>query len=170
MWLWFVITGIIVVLLVGHAIYWEDGLGDIILSLIGGAFIGGLACAILAFFIGGIMSANPNIMMDNIESNNEIIALTDNTQASYLYRSVDRNNNIKYNYMIETDRGYLTQSIMANRAYIIETDDKTPSVETHRVIYKSEFLREHFFNDNTRYYYIYVPEGTIVGGFNIDLQ
>ena len=116
------------------------------------------------------MCANSNIMMDNIESNNEIIALTDNTQTAYLYRSVDSNNNIKYNYMIETDRGYLTQSIMANRAYIIETNDKIPSVETHRVIYKSEFLRKHFFNDNARYYYIYVPEGTIVGGFNIDLQ
>ena len=67
MWLWFVITGIIVVLLVGHAIYWEDGFGDILLSIIGGAFIGGLACIILSFFIGGIMSANPNIMMDSIE-------------------------------------------------------------------------------------------------------
>ena len=170
MWLWFVITGIIVILLVGHAIYWEDGIGDIILSIIGGALIGTLACAILSFFIGGIISANSNIMIDSIESNNEIVALADNTQASYLYRSVDRNNNIKYNYMIETNRGYLTQSIMANRAYIIETNDKTPNVETHHVIYKSEFLRKHFFNANARYYYIYVPEGTIVGGFNIDLQ
>lgn len=170
MWLWFVITGIIVVLLVGHAIYWEDGIGDIILSIIGGALIGALACAILSFFIGGIISANSNIMIDSIESNNEIVALADNTQASYLYRSVDKNNNIKYNYIIKTDRGYLTQSIMANRAYIIETNNKTPSVETHHVIYKSEFLRKHFFSANARYYYIYVPEGTIVGGFNIDLQ
>lgn len=169
MWLWFVITGIIVVLLVGHAIYWEDGIGDIILSIIGGAFIGGLACVILSFFIGGIISNNSNIMIDTIKSDNEIIALADNNQT-YLYRSADKNNNIKYNYMIKTERGYLTQSILANRAYIIETNDKAPSVEIHQITYKSEFLRKHFFSANAPYYYIYVPKGTIIGGFNIDLQ
>ena len=87
-----------------------------------------------------------------------------------MYRSADKNNNIRYNYMIKTERGYLTQSVLANRAYIIETDDKAPSVETHQITYKSKFLRKHFFNDNAPYYYIYVPKGTIIGGFTIDLQ
>lgn len=169
MWLWFVIIGIVVIFFVAHSIYYGDDFGEIFISIIGGATAGAIICVLLGFFIGALLCTNKNIMMDNVESNSEIIALTDNTQT-YIYRSVDSSNNIRYNYMIETNRGYLTQSIMANRAYIIETNDKTPSVETHRVIYKSEFLRKHFFNDNTRYYYIYVPEGTIVGGFNIDLQ
>ena len=169
MWLWFVITGIIIILLVGNTIYWEEGIGTVILTAIGGIVIGALVCGILAFFIGGIISNNSDIMIDTIESNNEIIALADNSQT-YLYRSADKNNNIRYNYMIKTERGYLTQSVLANRAYIIETDDKAPSVETHQITYKSEFLRKHFFNDNAPYYYIYVPKGTIIGGFTIDLQ
>ena len=169
MWLWFVITGIIVILLVGYTIYWEEGIGTVILTIIGGIVIGALIRGILAFFIGGVISNNSDIMIDTIESNNEIIALTDNSQT-YLYRSADKNNNIRYNYMIKTERGYLTQSVLANRAYIIETDDKAPSVETHQITYKSKFLRKHFFNDNAPYYYIYVPKGTIIGGFTIDLQ
>lgn len=169
MWLWFVITGIIIILLVGNSIYWEEGIDSIILNTIGGIVIGTIVCGILAFFIGGIISNNSDIMIDTIESDNEIIALADNNQT-YLYRSADKNNNIRYNYMIKTERGYLTQSVLANRAYIIETNDKVPSVETHQITYKSEFLRKHFFNDNTPYYYIYVPKGTIIGGFTIDLQ
>ena len=169
MWLWFVITGIIIILLVGYTIYWEEGIGFVILNAIGGIVIGALVCGILAFFIGGVISNNSDIMIDTIESNNEIIALADNSQT-YLYRSADKNNNIRYNYMIKTERGYLTQSVLANRAYIIETDDKAPSVETHQITYKSEFLRKHLFNNNPPYYYIYVPKGTIIGGFTIDLQ
>lgn len=169
MWLWFVITGIIIILLVGYTIYWEEGIGYVILNAIGGIVLGAIVCGILAFFIGGIISNNSDIMIDTIESNNEIIALADNSQT-YLYRSADKNNNIRYNYMIKTERGYLTKSVLANRAYIIETDDRTPSVETHQITYKSEFLRKHFFNDNTPYYYIYVPKGTVIGGFTIDLQ
>lgn len=169
MWLWFVITGIIIILLVSNSIYWEEGIGPIILNIIGGVGIGAVVCVILAFFIGGIISNNSDIMIDTIESDNEIIALADNSQT-YLYRSADKNNNIRYNYMIKTERGYLTQSVLANRAYIIETNDKVPSVETHQITYKSEFLRKHFFNDNAPYYYIYVPKGTIIGGFTIDLQ
>ena len=169
MWLWFVITGIIIILLVGNTIYWEEGIGSVILNAIGGIVIGAVVCGILAFFIGCIMSNDSDIMIDTIESNNEIIALADNSQT-YLYRSADKNNNIRYNYMIKTERGYLTQSVLANRAYIIETDDKVPSVETHQITYKSEFLRKHLFNDNAPYYYIYVPKGTIIGGFTIDLQ
>lgn len=169
MWLWFVITGIIIILLVGNSIYWEEGIGPIILNIIGGVVIGAIVCGILAFLIGGIISNNSDIMIDTIESDNEIIALADNSQT-YLYRSADKNNNIRYNYMIKTERGYLTQSILANRAYIIETNDRAPSVETHQITYKSEFLRKHFFNDNVPYYYIYVPKGTIIGGFTIDLR
>mgnify|MGYP006935832665 FL=1 len=169
MWLWFVITGIIIILLVGNSIYWEEGIGPIILNIIGGVVIGAIVCGILAFLIGGIISNNSDIMIDTIESDNKIIALTDNSQT-YLYRSADKNNNIRYNYMIKTERGYLTQSILANRAYIIETNDRAPSVETHQITYKSTFLRKHFFNDNAPYYYIYVPKGTIIGGFTIDLQ
>lgn len=169
MWLWLVITGIIIILLVGNSIYWEEGIGPIILNIIGGVVIGAVVCGILALLIGGIISNNSDIMIDTIESDNEIIALADNSQT-YLYRSADKNNNIRYNYMIKTERGYLTQSILANRAYIIETNDRAPSVETHQITYKSEFLRKHFFNDNVPYYYIYVPKGTIIGGFNIDLQ
>ena len=169
MWLWFVITGIIIILLVGNAIYWEEGIGSVILTTIGGIVVGAMVCGILAFLIGGVISNNSDIMIDTIESNNEIIALTDNSQT-YLYRSADKNHNIRYNYMIKTERGYLTQSVLANRAYIIETDDKTPSVETHQITYKSKFLRKHFFSDNAPYYYIYVPKGTIIGGFTIDLQ
>lgn len=169
MWLWFVITSIIIILLVGYTIYWEEGIGYVILNAIGGIVLGAIICGILAFFIGGIISNNSDIMIDTIESNNEIIALADNSQT-YLYRSADKNNNIRYNYMIKTERGYLTQSVLANRAYIIETDDKTPRVETHQITYKSKFLRKHFFNDNAPYYYIYVPKDTIIGGFTIDLQ
>ena len=169
MWLWLVITGIIIILLVGNSIYWEEGIGPIILNIIGGVVIGAVVCGILALLIGGIISNNSDIMIDTIESDNEIIALADNSQT-YLYRSADKNNNIKYNYMIKTERGYLTQSILANRAYIIETNDRVPSVETHQITYKSEFLRKHFFSANAPYYYIYVPKGTIIGGFNIDLQ
>lgn len=169
MWLWLVITGIIIILLVGNSIYWEEGIGPIILNIIGGVVIGAVVCGILALLIGGIISNNSDIMIDTIESDNEIIALADNSQT-YLYRSADKNNNIRYNYMIKTERGYLTQSILANRAYIIETNDRVPSVETHQITYKSEFLRKHFFSANAPYYYIYVPKGTIIGGFNIDLQ
>ena len=169
MWLWLVITGIIIILLVGNSIYWEEGIGPIILNIIGGVVIGAVVCGILALLIGGIISNNSDIMIDTIESDNEIIALADNSQT-YLYRSADKNNNIRYNYMIKTEHGYLTQSILANRAYIIETNDRAPSVETHQITYKSEFLRKHFFNDNVPYYYIYVPKGTIIGGFHIDLQ
>lgn len=169
MWLWFVITGIIIILLVGNSIYWEEDISSIILNIIGGVVIGAIVCGILAFFIGGIISNNSDIMIDTIESDNEIIALADNSQT-YLYRSADKNNNIRYNYMIKTERGYLTQSVLANRAYIIETNDKAPSVEAHQITYKSKFLRKHFYNDNAPYYYIYVPKGTIIGGFTIDLR
>ena len=115
MWLWFVITGIIIILLVGNTIYWEEGIGFVILNAIGGMVIGAIICGILAFLIGGVISNNSDIMIDTIESNNEIIALADNSQT-YLYRSADKNNNIRYNYMIKTERSYLTQSVLANRA------------------------------------------------------
>lgn len=77
MWLWLVITGIIIILLVGNSIYWEEGIGPIILNIIGGVVIGAIVCGILAFLIGGIISSNSDIMIDTIESDNKIIALTE---------------------------------------------------------------------------------------------
>lgn len=75
-----------------------------------------------------------------------------------------------YYYIVETEYGYKKQRVPTSEAYIKYTDEK-PYLATSRTCgFAREFPNIYALPENRCIYTFYVPEGTIVQNYIIDLQ
>lgn len=138
------------------------GLISILTSLLCGAL-----ALIVTALIGISISSNEIIYKETVTP---IVALEDNT-ASYgqFFLGTGANkSDIYYYYMIDTEHGYVMQNIKASNTYIKYDADPRIVIENGRGF-------KHWYNNiwalptRTRVT-IYVPEGTILNNYNIDLK
>jgi hypothetical protein len=112
-----------------------------------------------------------------VKSEYQIVAVKDGTETEgnvhgyRYYRSVSISGVQYYYYMINTDKGLKQYKVSG--AYIIETDE-TPHITTMEY----EFVDDNWLRSITAIscyelkdeYYIYVPRGTVVKDFEIDME
>lgn len=104
------------------------------------------------------------------ESTN-LIALQDNI-GSNSYRYYVRADGDNYTYLYETDEGITSATIPAKQAYLNYTNEVPYVVSKTCVGYKNKILNLFFIPSICikNVYYVYIPEGTITTGYNIDLK
>lgn len=100
------------------------------------------------------------------ESTN-LIALQDN-----IYKYYVRSDGDNYTYLYETDEGITSATIPAKQSYLNYTDEVPYVVTKTCVGYKNKILNLIFIPSICikNVYYVYIPEGTITTGYNIDLK
>ena len=137
-----------------------------LISVLCSLLCGSLALIITAIIGTGISSSE--IVYE--ETVTPIVALEDNTASygQFFLGTGTSKSDIYYYYMIDTERGYVMQNIKASNAYI--KYDANP-----RIVIENGCGFKHWYNNiwafpiSTRYT-IYVPEGTILNNYNIDLK
>ena len=104
------------------------------------------------------------------ESTN-LIALQDNV-GNNSYRYYVRANEDNYTYLYEVDEGITSATIPAKRSYLNYTDEVPYVVTKICTGYQNKILNLIFIPSisTKNIYYIYIPEGTITAGYNIDLK
>ena len=103
----------------------------------------------------------------------DIIALNDsqNMQGSSFIGSGYVDEELKYYVMQDTNLGYSVIKIDSDNAYIKEDKDQKPHIEIQTEEIENPILRYWFnFNCGGTRYIIYVPNGTIVQNYKIDLK
>lgn len=135
------------------------------------SILGSLACGaltlIVATLIGTGISSNEIIYEETVMP---IVALEDNMTSSgtFFLGTGTVKSDVHYYFMTETEHGYKLQNIAASKAYIKYDTEPRIVIENG-----SEF--KHWYNNIwafpvSTHYTIYVPEGTILNNYNIDLK
>ena len=168
---WLILMGVTVI----ATIYWmiADDFGwflgslmtacVLILSIIFVALGAGMSCA-----IADECAARTPVLIES----KPLIALKDNSDivgTKYLFSGTIKEAQYYY-YIEETEFGYKQNKIQASSAYI-KYDNESPRIETYVNKYKNLIVR--FFCGNTSInetVVIYIPEGSIVENYEIDLE
>lgn len=136
------------------------------ISIVASLLCGGLTLIITAI-IGTAISSNEIIYE---ETARPIVALEDSTasRGQFFLGTGTNKSDIYYYYMIDTERGYVMKNVKACEAYI--KYDANP-----RIVVESGRGFNHWYNyiwafPVSSHYTIYVPEGTILNNYNIDLK
>ena len=136
------------------------------ISIVASLLCGGLTLIVTAL-IGTAISSNEIIYE---ETATPIVALEDNaaSRGQFFLGTGANKSDIYYYYMIDTERGYVMKNVKACDAYI--KYDTNP-----RIVIESGRGFNHWYNyiwaiPVSARYIIYVPEGTILNNYNIDLK
>ena len=137
------------------------------ISIVASVLCGGLTL-IVTGVIGTAISPNEIIYK---ETATPIVALEDNITSrggTFFLGTGANKSDIYYYYMIDTERGYVMKNVKAYDAYI--KYDTNP-----RIVTESGRGFNHWYNyiwafPTSSHYTIYVPEGTILNNYNIDLK
>lgn len=136
------------------------------ISIIASFLCGGITLIITAL-IGTAISPNEIIYK---ETATPIVALEDNiaSRGQFFICTGTNKSDIYYYYMIDTEYGYTMKNVKACDAYI--KYDTNP-----RIVTESGRGFNHWYNyiwalPVSSHYTIYVPEGTILNNYNIDLK
>lgn len=132
-----------------------------------GALGCGVCTVLIAALIGLFIPSNEIIYEETVTP---IVALEDNMTSSgtFFLGTGSAKDSIYYYYMIETERGYALQSVAASKTYI-KYDTKPRIVIENGCGFKHWYNNIWAFPTHTRYT-IYIPEGTILNNYNIDLK
>ena len=132
-----------------------------------GALASGVCTAIIAAIVGTCISSSEIVYEETVTP---IVALEDNVafNGTFFLGTGAVKDDIRYYYMIDTERGYVMQNIKASNAYI--KYDANP-----RIVIENGRGFKHWYNyiwafPVSTHYTIYVPEGTILNNYNIDLK
>lgn len=170
--IFFLIFGVIISMIflsVGFGIFEGEGFFAWVFNIVG--FI----CIIvtLGYFIYGCTLPRDKVI---VEEEIKIIAMKDNSNISGNFAggmflvSGRVGEETYYHYMKETNAGYIMEKVPADVSYIIETDEE-PKIITKREEYSDEKSRKllinHFDNFSATFY---VPFGTIVQRYQVDLE
>jgi len=110
-----------------------------------------------------------------ILSESKIIALKDNSNisgsfsGSIFISSGYIEQQMYYFYMYETDKGKMMGKVVSDKTYVVETNEKSPSIICKQEKYKDE-RANYWLEPSAIEYYIYVPKGTIDTTYKINLQ
>lgn len=123
---------------------------------------------IITGLIGTAISSNEIIYKETVTP---IVTLEDNITSrggTFFLGTGANKSDIYYYYMIDTERGYVMENVKACEAYI--KYDTNP-----RIVMESGRSFNHWYNyiwafPMSTHYTIYVPEGTILNNYNIDLK
>lgn len=143
----------------------EDGIGDGIVGALGASFLGLLP----SFLIGGMLSLLilGGAPMECKYTEN-MVALKDNTSisGSFFLGCGNIDSEMTYVYAVETDKGIVTKTIEKDRydVYIKYTDGQ-PYVE-----YWDGEDDPWRLPSESAYYVFYVPEGSVINTYEIDLE
>ena len=136
------------------------------ISIVASLLCGGITLIITAL-IGTAISSNEIIYKETVTP---IVALEDNvaSRGQFFLGTGSSKSDIYYYYMIDTERGYVIKNVKACDAYIKYDTDPRIVVESGRGF-------NHWYNyiwafPTSVCYTIYVPEGTILNNYNIDLK
>lgn len=168
--LWFII-GILVTIGIVIYLIWEDflGFGEILgfgfLTLIA-AFFGAL---LLTLFASAFAEAGAEKTYHVVEDV-DIYALQDNiaTEGSFFLGSGHVDGELKYFYVEKTDIGYTVKHVDADQTYIKYTSDRC-HIERYTYTYNN-WLVNLIAVPLTDRYIIYIPEGSIVNNYTVDLK
>lgn len=127
----------------------------------------GALTLIITAIVGTCISSSEIVYEETVTP---IVALEDNvtSRGQFFLGTGTSKSDVYYYYMIDTERGYVMQNIKASNAYI--KYDANP-----RIVIENGCGFKHWYNNiwafpiSTRYT-IYVPEGTILNNYNIDLK
>lgn len=127
------------------------------------------AILIIGIFWGPISTipANNGAELAYKYESTNLIALQDN-----IYKYYVRSDGDNYTYLYETDEGITSATIPAKQSYLNYTDEVPYVVTKTCVGYKNKILNLIFIPSICikNVYYVYIPEGTITTGYNIDLK
>ena len=136
------------------------------ISIVASLLCGTLTLIITAL-IGTAISSNEIIYEETVTP---IVALEDNvtSRGQFFLGTGTSKSDIYYYYMIDTERGYVMKNVKACDAYI--KYDVEP-----RIVIENGCGFKHWYNNIWAFpvstqYTIYVPEGTILNNYNIDLK
>lgn len=145
----------------------DSDLDYIWLISIGASLLYGALALIVTTIIGTGISSNEIIYEETVTP---IVALEDNTASygQFFLGTGAHKSDIYYYYMIDTERGYVMQDIKASNAHIKYDADP-------RIVIENGCGFKHWYNyiwafPISTHYTIYVPEGTILNNYNIDLK
>ena len=128
-----------------------------------------LVTLIIGIFWGPISTipANNGAELAYKYESTNLIALQDN-----IYKYYVRSDGDNYTYLYETNEGITSATIPAKQSYLNYTDEVPYVVTKTCVGYKNKILNLIFIPSICikNVYYVYIPEGTITTGYNIDLK
>ena len=132
-----------------------------------------LVTLIIGIFWGPISTipANNGAELAYKYESTNLIALQDNIGYN-IYKYYVRSDGDNYTYLYETDEGITSATIPAKQSYLNYTDEVPYVVTKTCVGYKNKILNLIFIPSICikNVYYVYIPEGTITTGYNIDLK
>lgn len=122
--------------------------------------------------VGSTLYLVKPIHLQKINSVENIVSLNDNkvTNGRVYYRSMYINESQYYQYMVDLGNGqYIQNQVPSNETYVsyISKNDTTSKPRVEWLTKRRQFF---IFYENETYWHLYVPEGTIAEGFNIDLK
>lgn len=149
----------------GFSLTKSDYAFSIFLGIVLGVVVGYLVWFVLGGLLGLVIPCQDKTEVI------KITALSDSnsiTRKSYVNISTD----YKYRYMIETEKGKLVQTLDLDRVYINEGKYE-PRIVKHKSFYDNVWLYAIAipnFTYDYNYAEIYVPKGSIINSYNIDLE
>lgn len=136
------------------------------ISIVASLLCGGITLIITAL-IGTAISSNEIIYKETVMP---IVALEDNvaSRGQFFLGTGASKSDIYYYYMIDTERGYVIESVKACDTYI--KYDTNPRIVVERGNGFNHWYNYIWAFPTSTHYTIYVPEGTILNNYNIDLK
>lgn len=160
-----VIICVIIGFIIGYKTNWDDIVSGILAGILG-LLIGLLIYLIVGGCIGCELATKEVIEEQKIYALNDSIGV----EGGYYLFSGYIDGNLKYRYVIDTDKGKHIEEVAADYGYIKE-GDYDPKVEHHYYEFEKKwqswFGHRLFVED---YYEFYVPENTVTTEYNIDLN
>ena len=171
--LWVIIGILGVVGAIVYSIYqWADGYFDF-----GEAVLNAFLITALIFMVIVLVSMVSSYICDDIcdkewyvSEDTNIYALQDNVSAQgrFFLGSGHVDGKLKYFYVEETELGYAVRNVGADNTYIRYTNGEC-HMETLSYEFTNDFVRLIAVPVGVRYVF-YIPEGSIVQNYTIDLQ
>ena len=164
---------LVVVMIVFAAFLYADDYGIILGSIMWnmmlflGLIVLGLMLTLSSCFI------NKSNYTYELTKREDIIALQDSTGGTVRHGfmgSAYINNSLYYYYMTDTEYGYKAGKIDAGNTYVRYCEDGKPIVETYSASgFTNKWYYLFAFPMDT-YYIAYIPEGSIIENYQIDLK
>ena len=169
--LWFIIAIIVTICIVANLISerWCWTWGEIIGygSL---AFLMSIICAFMVLVLSSAVAEVEAQKTYHIAEDVDIYALQDNvtTEGSFFLGSGNVDGEFNYFYVEKTELGYTVKDIDADQAYIQYTSDRC-HIERQTYTFDNWFVNLIAVPLSDRYI-IYIPEGSILNNYSVDLK
>lgn len=158
---------IIIISLIVWIVSWikeEDGCLGFMSGLLTFVIMGAISLCIASHI--GYSEYERGNYVDKINYDTEIIALSDKSSinGSFFLGCGNISDNMYYYYISNDSNGYRTHKIKAENAYVRYTNE-TPHIVSHSIDIQNKW--GYYIND---YYVIWIPEGSILQQYSVDIQ